>query len=606
MSGGIDRIGGATWDLAGFFPSFDGPEMRSFRERLAADVKRLIGLAAALGPLTDESAGRWEEAYLLAEDCSARLGHIFAYVGCLSAADAADERYGAEEARLAGLGAEFSRAGTDLLEGLKAVPDAVFERFVSRERLAPVAYSVRRDRVRARRRMSPAEEKLAGDLGVDGLHAWGRLYDKLSGKLEFEMRWPDGRVETLPISRWRSLMNDPDRAVGRAAFQGGNRAWKRLEDVCAAALNAIVGTRLKLQARRGMDGCLEEPLFDNGVERATLEAMYRAVHGSADLAREILRVKAGKLGRRSIEWFERDAPLPAAAPGGEAGLSWEEGAALVGRAFSGAYPALGGFFRQALERRWVESEPRSGKRPGAFCTGSPVTGETRVYMTYNGALNDATTLAHEIGHAWHGELLRDLRPPAREYPMTLAETASVFAEQILAEGLYADPAVPAGEKLRMLDAELSGAAVMLLDITVRFEFEKAFCAERAGGELSPTRCAELMTSAQRRVFGDALAEGGEDPLFWASKLHFYMSGLSFYNFPYTFGFLMARELCRRFRAEGAAFLPAYERFLRLSGSAAVEEVAARSLGADIRREEFWAAAIRSLEEPLERFRAAPA
>jgi oligoendopeptidase F len=265
------------------------------------------------------------------------------------------------------------------------------------------------------------------------------------------------------------------------------------------------------------------------------------------------------------------------------------------------YPGLAGYFEQALEKRWIESEKRPGKRPGAFCTGSEVSGEQRVYMTFGGALRDASTLAHETGHAWHGWLMRDLRPMLRSYPMTLAETASVFAEQILAEGAASDPGLSDAQKLLVLDGELCDAAIMLLDITVRYEFERAFHDERARGEVGVSRLGELMSAAQRRVWADALLPDGTDPWFWASKLHFYITGTTFYNFPYTFGFLLAMALVRMFREKGPAFLADYERFLRLTGSGSAEEVVREALGQDIRKPEFWAAGISALEEPLARY-----
>jgi len=223
-------------------------------------------------------------------------------------------------------------------------------------------------------------------------------------------------------------------------------------------------------------------------------------------------------------------------------------------------------------------------------------------MTFNGTLGDVNTLAHEMGHAWHGRLMRDMRDWATEYPMTLAETASIFGEHLLAEGVQGDPGVPEAQKLIMLDEYLSGAAVTILDITVRFRFEKAFHEERQKGEVSAARLKELMVSAQKEVFGDALEPGGEDPLFWASKLHFYMAGVSFYNYPYTFGFLMAATLFAKFKTEGAAFLPKYEAFLRLSGSDTAEGVARRSLGANIAKPEFWETAIKGLAPQLARYK----
>jgi len=186
--------------------------------------------------------------------------------------------------------------------------------------------------------------------------------------------------------------------------------------------------------------------------------------------------------------------------------------------------------------------------------------------------------------------------------MTLAETASIFGEHILASGIYGDDSISDSAKLLMLDADLCGAATLLLDITVRFEFEKAFHDERMKGEVSVSRLKELMVETQQRVFGDAMLDGSEDPMFWASKLHFYITGVTFYNFPYTFGFLLARALYNLFEQEGASFLPRYEDFLRLTGSDTAEGVAQRSIGADLTKPDFWVKSISSLEPHLEHYK----
>ncbi len=587
-----------VWDLTSFFPSFDSPEMRSFKERLRADVAAVQEQAAAAGPLNASTAARWEQVVLSLEDIEARLGHIMAYVECLGSADAANEAYSREEAALTQIGADAEKAEVDLLHAFKAARDEDFAAFQARQRLAGAGHRLQRLRTRARHTMAREQEKLAADLAVDGLHAWGRMYNTISGKLDFEMRWPDGRLERVPMAQWRALMSSADREVGRAAFEGGNREWARVADACAAALNAIAGCRLTLNRYRGHGHYLEPALHQSQIERETLEAMYAAIDAGIEIPRRIFKAKARALGRTGIWWFEREAPLPLKESGE---VTWEGGSRMVGSAFARVYPALADFFEQVLAKRWVESEKRPGKRPGAFCTGSELTGERRVYMTFGGALRDVSTLAHEVGHAWHGWLMRDLRPAARAYPMTLAETASVFAEQILAEGVAEDPGLADAQKLLMLDGELCDAAIMLLDITVRYEFERAFHDERAAGEVGVSRLGELMTAVQRRVWADALLADGVDPWFWASKLHFYITGTTFYNFPYTFGFLLAMALVRRFRQKGAAFLADYERFLRLTGSGSAEEVVAEALGEDIRRPEFWAGGIRALEEPLARY-----
>ena len=224
-------------------------------------------------------------------------------------------------------------------------------------------------------------------------------------------------------------------------------------------------------------------------------------------------------------------------------------------------------------------------------------------MTYNDSLGDMLTLAHESGHAFHGYVMGDTRPYGRSYPMTLAETASTFGEQLLMNGLLEDPAVSDAQKAMILDVEVGHGAIYLLDIPVRYEFENVFYEERKEGELTVSRLKELMIATQRGVLGDVLETGGEDPYFWASKLHFYITGLTFYNFPYTFGFLLSRSLYAMFKQEGATFLGQYEEFLRLTGSDTAEKVVQRALGRNLEDPEFWSEAIRSLEEPLNRLEA---
>jgi oligoendopeptidase F len=280
-------------------------------------------------------------------------------------------------------------------------------------------------------------------------------------------------------------------------------------------------------------------------------------------------------------------------------VPYERALELVRSAFGRAYPALRAHFDAMLERRWIQSEPRAGKRPGAYCTGSDLSDEQRVFMTYQGSLGDLSTLAHEVGHAWHAEVMRGTRVLARSYPMTLAETASTFAEALLADGLLADPGSTPEQRALLLGEVAGDGAAFLLDIPTRFRFETKVYEERKAGELPPSRFSELMVETQREVFGDALAEGGEDPCFWASKLHFFIPDVTFYNFPYTFGFLLSRGMYARFLEEGPSFLPRYEQFLRESGSGMAHEVAARSIGRDLESPEFWVSAIDTLRAPTD-------
>ena len=448
--------------------------------------------------------------------------------------------------------------------------------------------------------MSRGKEHLASDLGVDGIESWGRLYDRVSGRLTFEMEYPDGRQEQLPMSQRRALMEHPNRHVRRAAFVGGNKAWSSIETVPAAALNAIGGSRLTLYRHRDVNHYLDRSLFQAAISRKTLDAMFEAIFSEVEIARDILKFKAQMMGESTLCWYDLSAPLTVDSSDE---LSWQEAKSLVHRAFASGYPSLAEFTNMVYSNEWIDWSPRPGKRPGAFCTGSPLTKESRVYMTYNYNMADTLTLAHEIGHAFHGYLMRAERTLNRSYPMTLAESASTFAEMMLLRELINEPEICTQTKASLLNMEASHAAVYLLDIPVRFEFEKAFHEERSVRELSVSRLKELMVDTQIRILGDVLDPEGGDPYFWASKLHFYITDTTFYNFPYTFGYLLSRGLFDQYEQEGEAFLTRYEQYLQLSGSDTAENVVRKSTGLELSQPEFWVGAIRSLSTVLRQFKA---
>ena len=586
-----------NWDLSSFFTEFNGNEMQEFQSKLQDDIRELTKQASGLDALNKDNMEAWSEVFIKSEDITARFSHIASYVGCLTACDAKNEEYQQKEAEMSLIGAEASKFEIEMFRAMKEASDDVFEQFEKRPEFRGIKYFLRRMREESKRTMSREKEILNAELSVDGIHAWGRLYDTISGRMEFEMEYPDGKTETLPMSHRRSLMENPDRKIRKAAFEGGNKAWENMESVAASALNAISGTRLVLNKHRGIEHFLEVALFQAAIKRETLDAMFSAIYENMEVPKRYIKLKAKTMSRDNIAWYDLGAPLDL--PDRET-FSWEQGREKVRQAFERAYPALGKFAQMEYDKNWVEYEPRAGKRPGAFCTGSLLTKESRVFMTFNGSMGDVLTLAHESGHAFHSHVMREQRPYAHLYPMTLAETASTFAEMILNDGILSDPEIDDSTKAYILDQDIGHAAIYLMDIPVRFEFEKALYEQRSKGELGASKLREMITKTQRNIFGELLEKGGEDPYFWASKLHFYITGVTFYNFPYTFGFLLSRGLYSMFKKEGKDFLPRYEKFLKMTGIADCEEVVRESIGRDITKPDFWAEAIRSLEEPMDR------
>lgn len=589
-----------TWDLTSYFPTFDGPEYRTFKTTLVADLNAALTATSALAGLTSTNHAAWAGHIAGYEQLTARIGHLSSYLGNLCAADAANESYKRESAQLAMHYATLTKLRNELIRGIGGATDADWASLLAAPGLADAAFTLNRLRAEATHRMGGTEEALAADLGVDGISAWGRLYDNLTGQLSFEMIWSDGRRETVPMAQRRALMSNPDRAVRAAAFKQGNLVWATHGETLAAALNAIAGTRHTLYARRHLGDFLEQPYFDAAVSRATIDAMFQAIAENYEVPRQALRLGAKLQRTPALAFYDLEAPRPLdpVPP-----LGWAEAVDLVDRAFAAGYPALSTYYRDMLQKRWIESEKRAHKRSGAYCTGSAVTGEQRVFMTYADTMHDANTLAHEVGHAWHSHVIKGLRPFGQDYPMTLAETASTFAEKVLMHGLLADPQLSESQRAFLLDQECSTAASYLLNISMRYEFEKAFYARRREGELSVEDFKQLMIENQRRVYGDTIAEGDEDPWFWASKLHFFITEVSFYNFPYVFGYLLSQALFAEFKRTGRDFLPRYEAFLRATGTATCEDAVKSTLGWDITQPAFWAGAIGTVRGPVEAFAA---
>ena len=585
------------WDLSSFFSSPTSPEFVAFRAALGRDTDALAVELAAL-PALGTAPDAWLDPLLRLEQVGARLGHVETYLICIASADANDPDAAREIASLDAVATGLDKAFVALRAALATADDAAVDRLLAAPALAGADHFLQRVRQDTRYMMTAELEGLAADLMPTAMSAWGRLYSQLSGSLTFQLARPGKPVETHPVAMTRTFLEDADPATRRAALDGANQAWASVATSTAAAINAIVGTRLALYQRRGVPHYLEPACFGAGITRTTLDAMMTAVRGRQEVARRYLRAKQRRLGLPTLGFCDLMAALPSPPGAVDERLGWDTACGQIDAAFAAAYPAMATFTQHALAGRWVDYTARAGKRPGGFCTDSMLTGESRIFLTFHGAMGDAQTMSHELGHAYHNWVMRDLRPWARRYPMTLAETASTFAEDIVLGARLGSDALTPAARLALLDARLDGAAAFLLNIPMRFDFECALYDARAKGELSVAELGAMMEAAQRRNYGDVLDATQLDPWFWASKLHFFITEISFYNFPYTFGYLFSRALSVRFAEEGAGFLPRYEALLRDTGAAPAEDVAARHLGVDLGNPGFWEAAIDSLEPEL--------
>ena len=285
-----------------------------------------------------------------------------------------------------------------------------------------------------------------------------------------------------------------------------------------------------------------------------------------------------------MNWYDVFAPLSKDVPE----VSYDAAADIIINQFQQLTPEMAEFTKEAFAKSWIEAESRPGKRPGGFCTSFPLSKESRIFMTYAGTASNVSTLAHELGHAFHQHVMNDLPYLAQGYAMNVAETASTFAEMVVADATVKN-ATTKEEHLTLLEDKISRSVAFFMNIHARFLFETRFYEERKNGLVSVTRLNELMEQAQKDAFNDSLGE--YHPHFWASKLHFYITGVPFYNFPYTFGYLFSMGIYALALKEGEGFEQKYINLLRDTGRMRVEELAMKHLNVDLTKPDFWQGAV---------------
>ncbi|MFP6815821.1 MAG: M3 family metallopeptidase, partial [Pseudomonadales bacterium] len=460
-------------------------------------------------------------------------------------------------------------------------------------------YRIRHSRRRRHELLSLPEESLINGLSQDGIHAWGNLYDQLSGTLSCDVL-VGNETRTMGIAQAAGLMQKPDVETRKNAWRAINTAWAAHEDTCAASINAIAGWRLELVAKRGGKQpvhYLDAPVHMNRISRTTLDTLLDVARSARPLGQRAARLQARAYGSKTIGPWDQRAPAPDLGEAAASGTPFSAAVETIANAYAQVDPSMGDFVRMMVSKRWVEGTQGDSKRPGAYCTGFEKSRTPRVYMTYSGGSSDIITLAHELGHAFHSWVMRDLPASQRSYGMSLAETASIFGETLVRDALLGS-ASSGQERLNMAWEEMSALVAFILNIPTRFEFEKGLYEARGERPLLPRELRQMMSEAWTNWYGDALSE--PDPLFWANKLHFYISGLSFYNFPYLFGYLFSLGVYAG-RAEGGNFYRRYRALLRDTGRMSAEDLATKHLEVDLTRSEFWQNTVTSLESRVDAF-----
>lgn len=450
----------------------------------------------------------------------------------------------------------------------------------------------------SKHKMTQKEELLAGLLQQTGGNAWGRLQEQLISNL----KTPEGKT-------FNELRNDaysPDYNLRKTSYFQELKLLEENKIAFAASLNNLKGETVLLNSKRKWKTSLDKSLFSNRLNKKTLQAMLKTIEKNFAEFRKYFLAKAkylrsnnmtasstldskGNL-EKGLAFYDLFAPLSKNENQNDSNDSllskkwtFEEAKSYIIKNYASFSEEMAAFAKKVFDENWIDSQIRSGKVGGAYDEDFPLGHQSRILINFTGAFSDIITLAHEIGHAYHFSCLDGKSPLFFDYPMTLAETASTFAETIVKQNLLSS--CTEDEKIQLLDMDLQDVSQVLVDILCRYYFEKKVFEEREKGELTADDFCSFMKTSQEKSYGRGLNSEKHEYM-WAVKSHYYSTDLDFYNYPYAFGQLFAASLFASFKAEGKSFSQKYKQILINTGSKTCEDLCLEA-GFDISKPDFW-------------------
>ena len=558
----------------------------------AAEVERQVDDLETLNSGRIQS-GQLKETIQKVERLKVNISQLSSFLSCRRAEKPEDQRVPNWKEKLSGIKVQFNLSVRRIQKGLAELDEMSWAKILNDDDLTEYLFILNEWRQLARLLLPTREEETIDLLFEDGYHGWGELYHSLAAEIRI-MLHINGKREELSIAQTRNLRSHPQEELRKHSCEQLNNSWKNNSTVISSIMNRISGVRTKVAERRGGEKVLEESLRKNRINHQTLDCMWKVVSKSKQPFIQYLNQKAKVLRKSSLQAHNFWAPMNEEVKS----MSYKEGVDFILTQFSKLGLELKTFSQQAIQRNWVEAENRTGKSAYAFCAGFPMTGESRVFMTYGGHITDTLTLAHELGHAFHNHTLMSVSHLNREYPMVLAETASTYSEMIVLNAAL-EEAHTKEQKLFLLDEKLKRSVMNFMEIHTRFIFESKLYDRRKQGFVPEDQLNKIMKEAIDEGY-----QGSIDELSvysWASTPHFYMTQTPFYNFPYTFGYLLAMGIYAKGEENGADFETHYLALLRDSGRMNVEDLVMKHLGEDITKEDFWEKGMRRCTQDVEDF-----
>lgn len=581
------------WSLNELYTSFDSKEYTQDLETLDTLIVEFVNWANENLTTMNNPVEKMEKFIKSSVELTTIFSKLMSFASLTNAVEAKNEDALQYAGKLEVKYSDLTKPNVQFQSFIKDVQD--LDKLIdSSELLKEHRFYLEQIKERAKYMLSEKEEVLISKMSNTGSSAWSNLQNMVSSTLLVDINI-DGEDKQLPLPAARNLAYDKDPAVRKAGFEAELAAYKKIEDASAAAINGIKGEVITTLELRGYKSPLEATLVQSRMDEETLNAMLTAMEEFLPVFHKYFRKKAEILGyENGLPFYELFAPI------GEVNMhfTYEEAMNYIISNFRTFSDRLADYVQNAYDKNWLDVEPREGKRGGAFCSNLHPIKESRILSNFNGSFSNMTTLAHELGHGYHGLNLRDESILNSRYPMPIAETASIFNETIVVNAALKEASPE--EALSILESSISDAGQVIVDIFSRYLFETELFERRKTHATSVNELKEMMEDAQRQAYGNGLDHSVLHPYMWVNKPHYYSAGLSFYNFPYAFGLLFSKGLYAEYLSRGDEFVAEYDELLNATGKNNIKDVALR-MGVDVHDPEFFRNSLRLIEKDIEKF-----
>ncbi|MGG1659764.1 M3 family oligoendopeptidase [Brevibacillus sp. NRS-1366] len=582
------------WNLDVLYTSFDSPECKEDWGKLCSEMDEVKSWAGQNLHSHEDAVAKIETYLTKITSVLQTQGRLYAFAELTASVDA-------KNSQALQLVEKIQNQAVEMVE-----PEVLFQKWLGSldnldelikqsKQLETHRYFLTELSEKSKYMLGEKEEIILAKMKNTGSNAWTKLQEMLTSTLLVDIT-VEGEAKQLPLPVVRNMAYEKDANVRKNAYEAELAAYKKIEESSAASLNGIKGEVITVAKLRGYESPLDKTLKDSRMDKETLDAMLTAMRESLPSFHKYFRKKAELLGHENgqLPFYDIFAPV------GEADMrfSYQEARDFIVKHFGSFSEKLANYAARAFDNKWIDAQTREGKRGGAFCYNLHMVGESRIMANYTGSYNDVSTLAHELGHGYHGECLVEEAFLNSDYPMPIAETASILCETIIANAALAK-ATP-DEAFAILENDISGSSQVIVDIYSRYLFETALFARRENGSLSVNELKELMLQAQKDAYGEGLDQSVLHPYMWVCKPHYYSADFNFYNFPYAFGLLFAKGLYAEYLKRGAAFIEQYDQLLSVTGKLSIADVAA-IMDVDVRSADFWRNSLALIGKDIETF-----